>query len=227
MSPPRAIALFGGTFDPIHIGHLRAAIELRERLAFDEVRLVPCHQPPHRGTPAVDSAARRAMVAMAIAGEAGLVLDDRELRRAGPSYTIDTLIATRAEIGADKTLALVIGVDAFAALDTWHRWRELLDFAHIVVMERPAAVLPQTGAVAELLAQHRGEISALRTRTHGVIVPFALPPLWVSATALRQLLAAGNSPRYLLPDVVWTYIREHRLYGVDASACGENHSMNH
>lgn len=210
---PRAIAVFGGTFDPIHIGHLRAAIELRERLGFDEVRLVPCHQPAHRATPAVDSMARRDMVAMAIAGETGLVLDERELRRDGPSYTIDTLIATRAEIGADKTLALVIGADAFAALDSWHRWRELLDFAHIVVMERPAAVLPQSGPVAELLAQYRGDVSALRTRTHGAIVPFALPPLWVSATALRQLLAAGNSPRYLLPDVVWDYIRERGLYG--------------
>ncbi|MET0379058.1 MAG: nicotinate-nucleotide adenylyltransferase [Spongiibacteraceae bacterium] len=214
MNPPRAIALFGGTFDPIHIGHLRAAIELREQLGFDEVRLVPCHQPPHRATPAVDSAARRAMVEMAIAGETGLVLDDRELRRAGPSFTIDTLVATRAEIGVEAVLALVIGVDAFAALDTWQRWRELLDFAHIVVMERPAAVLPQTGPVAELLLQYRSDVTALRTRTHGAIVPFALPPLWVSATALRALLAAGNSPRYLLPDVVWAYIREHRLYSV-------------
>jgi nicotinate-nucleotide adenylyltransferase len=155
------------------------------------------------------------MVELAIAGEAGLTLDDRELRRAGPSYTIDTLSATRAEVGAETSLALVIGVDAFAALDTWRRWRELLDFAHIVVMERPQAVLPQSGPVAELLAQHRADIVALHTRTHGAIVPFALPPLWVSATALRNLLATGHSPRYLLPDVVWTFIREHRLYGVD------------
>jgi nicotinate-nucleotide adenylyltransferase len=214
MSPLRAIALFGGTFDPIHIGHLRAAIELREQLGFDEVRLIPCHQPVHRAAPLVDSRARRTMVELAIAGERGLVLDDRELRRDGPSFTIDTLNATRAEVGDDVSLALVIGVDAFAALDTWHRWRELLDFAHIVVMERPEAVLPQAGPVAELLLQYRAAPSALRTRAHGAIVPFALPPLWVSATALRRLLAAGNSPRYLLPDVVWAYIREHCLYGV-------------
>lgn len=220
MTTLRAIALFGGTFDPIHIGHLRAAIELRERLGFDEVRLVPSHQPVHRDAPRVDSAERCAMVRMAIAGEAGLRLDERELQRGGPSYSIDTLSATRAEVGAEASLALVIGVDAFAALDTWHRWRELLEFAHIVVMERPDAVLPQTGPVAELLLQYRSDVAALRTRTHGAIVPFALPPLWVSATALRALLAAGRSPRYLLPDVVWSYIREHDLYGTSSYGVG-------
>lgn len=218
MSAPRAIALLGGTFDPIHVGHLRAAIELRERLGFDEVRLVPSHQPVHRATPRVDSAARCAMVQLAIEGEPGLVLDDRELRRAGPSYMIDTLGETRAEIGGDAALALVIGADAFAALDTWKRWRELLAVAHIVVMERPQAQLPQSGPVAELLAQHRANASALRECAHGAIVPFELPPLWVSATALREILASGKSPRYLLPDAVWTYIREHRLYGVGARA---------
>jgi nicotinate-nucleotide adenylyltransferase len=216
MTSPRAIALLGGTFDPIHIGHLRAAIELREQFALDEVRLVPAHLPPHRATPSVDSAARRRLVELAIADEPGLVLDDRELRREGPSYSIDTLIATRAEVGAACTVALALGEDAFAALDTWHRWRELLDHAHLVVMRRPQARLPQQGPVAELLQAHGAPATALRERAHGAIVMLPLPPLWVSSTALRQLLAEGKSPRYLLPDVVWNYIREHRLYGVES-----------
>jgi nicotinate-nucleotide adenylyltransferase len=212
MAALRTIALLGGTFDPIHIGHLRAAIELREQLGFDEVRLVPCHLPPHRASPSVDSAARKTMVALAIAGVDGLRLDDRELKRNGPSFTIDTLIETRAEIGAHCSLIWALGVDAFAALDSWQRWRELLNYAHIVVMQRPAANLPRHGVVADLFNAHRAEISALHERTHGAIVTFALPPLAVSATALRGLIAAQRSPRYLVPDAVCDYIREHNLY---------------
>ena len=212
MAALRTIALLGGTFDPIHIGHLRAAIELREQLGFDEVRLVPCHLPPHRAAPAVDSAARKTLVALAIAGIEGLRLDDRELKRNGPSFTIDTLIETRAEEGAACSMVLALGVDAFAALDTWHRWRELLDYAHIVVMQRPDSNLPQQGEVAELLQTHRAEKSALHERTHGAIFTFALPPLAVSATAIRNLIATQRSPRYLVPDAVCDYIREHDLY---------------
>jgi nicotinate-nucleotide adenylyltransferase len=212
MTCPRAIALLGGTFDPVHIGHLRAAIELREQFALDAVRLVPAHVPPHRATPSVDSAARRRMVELAIADEPGLALDDRELLRGGPSYSIDTLIETRAEVGNACAVALALGEDAFAALDTWHRWRELLDHAHLVVMRRPRARLPQQGPVAELLQAHGAPATALRDRAHGAIVMLPLPPLTVSATAIRRVIAEGRSPRYLLPDPVWHYIREHGLY---------------
>jgi len=217
MTSPRAIALLGGTFDPIHIGHLRAAIELREQLGFAEVRLVPAHLPPHRATPHVDSAARRAMVELAIADEPGLAIDDRELQRPGPSYTIDTLIATRQEIGAACPLALALGEDAFAALDTWHRWRELLDYAHIVVMRRPQAQLPDSGPVAELLRKYQGDSAQIHQHPHGVIAMLPLPPLSVSATAIRHIIAEGRSPRYLLSDPVWHYIREHELYRARAS----------
>lgn len=212
MAIHRAIALLGGTFDPIHIGHLRAAIELREQLGLDEVRLVPCHLPPHRATPQVDSAARKHMVELAIAGEPGLVLDDRELNRAGLSYTIDTLIEIRAEVGENCALALALGEDAFAALDTWQRWRELLDYAHIVVMQRPHATLPQRGPVAELLQQHLADVAALKARAQGAIVLLKLPALAVSATAVRALVAADRSARFLVPDAVWAYIGERQFY---------------
>ena len=206
------VAVLGGTFDPIHFGHLRSALELRERLGCGQVRLIPCHRPPHRDTPAVSGEQRLRMVELAVAGDSGLVADARELRRPGPSYTIDTLIELRAELGARCPLYLVMGVDAFALLDGWWRWRELLDFAHIVVIARPDCALPQSGAVAGLLAAHGAAVDTLRTRSHGGIATLQLTPLPISATAIRALIRAGRSPRYLLPDAVQAFISAQRLY---------------
>lgn len=211
---PRSVALLGGTFDPIHIGHLRSALELRERLDFDRILLVPSHRPPHRGEPGASAEQRLRMLELALAGETQLQADARELRRAGPSYTFDTLRELRAELGADCSLSLIVGADAFAALDTWHRWRELPQLAHIVVMARPDCPLPAAGDVAQLLETLRAGPEALRQRPCGAIVPVALTPLPISATAIRDLVRAGRSPRYLLPDAVWTYIREQALYQI-------------
>lgn len=204
--------MLGGTFDPIHIGHLRSALELRERLGFEQIRLVPCHRPPHRAEPGASSAQRLRMLELALAGETQLCADARELRRPGPSYTFDTLSELRAELGADYSLSLIVGADAFAGLDSWHRWRELPQLAHIVVMARPDCALPTQGAVAELLAELRAEPAILQQQTCGAIVPVALTPLPVSATDIRALLRAGRSPRYLIPDAVCAFIRDHALY---------------
>lgn len=207
-----SVAMLGGTFDPVHIGHLRSAVELRECFAFDELRLVPCHLPPHRERPGADSAQRLRMVELAVAGEPGLAVDARELRRAGPSYSFDTLSELRAELGASCALSLVLGADAFAGLDSWHRWRELPELAHLVVMARPDSALPESGPVAELLRARRADPEALSRRPAGCVVPVALTPLPVSATQVRDIIACGRSPRYLVPDPVWSYIREQRLY---------------
>jgi len=153
-------------------------------------------------------------VELALAGESDLVADPRELRRAGPSYSFDTLTEMRAELGEHCALTLIVGADAFAGLDTWHRWRELTDLAHIVVMARPDSALPETGPVAELLKQRRAAPEALARRPSGCIAPVALTPLPVSATRIRGLIGAGRSPRYLVPDSVWSYIREQQLYQV-------------
>lgn len=211
-SSVHSVAMLGGTFDPVHIGHLRSAVELRERFGFDQIRFVPCHLPPHRAQPGADSAQRLRMVELALADEPGLIADARELRRAGPSYTFDTLTELRAELGAQCALALVLGVDAFAGLDTWHRWRELPELAHIVVMARPDSVLPESGPVAELLRARRAAPEALQQRPAGAIVPVALTPLPISATGIRAIVRNARSPRYLVPDSVWAYIREQRLY---------------
>jgi nicotinate-nucleotide adenylyltransferase len=187
-------------------------VELRERLGFEQVRLVPCHRPPHRSQPGASASQRLRMLELALAGETRLCADARELRRPGPSYTFDTLSELRAELGADCSLSLIMGADAFAGLDTWHRWRELPRLAHIVVMARPDCPLPVDGPVAELLCELRAEPAVLREKICGAIVPVALTPLPISATAIRELLCSGRSPRYLLPDAVWSFIREHALY---------------
>jgi nicotinate-nucleotide adenylyltransferase len=202
----------GGTFDPIHIGHLRSALEARELLGCDELRFIPCHQPPHRALPSVTSLQRLRMIELAIAGEPRLRVDAREIEREGPSYTIDTLAELRAEVGPNCALHLLIGMDAFVELNTWRRWDELLDFANLVVMQRPDSAFPQQGAVAELLRAHRVELNEVKTKVQGAIAIVQLTPLPISATAIRALIHAQRSPRYLLPDAVWQFIREQRLY---------------
>jgi nicotinate-nucleotide adenylyltransferase len=132
------IGIYGGTFDPVHFGHLRTALEVREALGLDEVRFTPCRQPPHRVAVASPEA-REKMLELALAKEAGFVLDRRELDRPGPSYMIDTLAALRAEWGADASLCLILGRDAFLGLPSWRRWNELTGLAHLVVMTRPGA----------------------------------------------------------------------------------------
>lgn len=219
----RAVAVLGGTFDPVHIGHLRSAVELRERFDFEQVRLVPSRQPPHRGQPAAAAEHRLRMVELALTGEPGLRADGRELRRTGPSYTVDTLTELRAELGADCSLSLVLGVDAFAGLASWHAWEELPRLAHLLVIARPDSVLPDAGPVAELLRARRAGPEALHRRPAGAVVAAALTPLPVSATAVRSLIAAGRSPRYLVPDAVWSYIRAQHLYDVPSSQTRDPH----
>ena len=207
-----SLAIFGGTFDPVHIGHLRSAIEVRELLACDELRFIPCHQPPHRGEPSASSAQRLRMLELAIAGEPGFAVDAREIEREGPSYTIDTLAGLRAEFGCERALHVIIGVDAFAALNSWQRWRELFDFANFVVLQRPDSALPETGVVAAALRERRVEPAVVREHRCGAIAVVQQTQLPISATAIRALIRAGRSPRFLLPDAVWQFIRDTGLY---------------
>jgi nicotinate-nucleotide adenylyltransferase len=154
------------------------------------------------------------MLELALAGETQLVADGRELKRSGPSYTFDSLSELRAEFGAQYSLSLILGADAFAELESWHRWRELLSLAHIVVMARPQHMLPSRGALAELLQAKRAEPAVLQQQSCGAIVVVELTPLPIAATAIRAQIAASRSPRYLMPDAVWFFIREHALYQI-------------
>ena len=165
----RPIGIFGGTFDPIHYGHLRTALELKERLEFAAVHFVPVANPPHRSAPLNDGKLRLRMVEAAIRGEPGFVADDRELKRPGLSYTVDTLASFRAELGADRPLCLLLGMDAFLGLPQWHRWRELLDLAHVVVAHRPGWEVPRVGELGDWVVTR----AAWRSRARGPSGPAA------------------------------------------------------
>ena len=211
---PRLIAMFGGTFDPVHNAHMRVALDVAEAGGLDEVRLIPCHFPPHRGQPAVASRQRLRMLELAAADEPCFVVDDRELRREAPSYTADTLLSLRADF-PDSRLCLLLGTDSFRSLPRWHRWRELAELAHIVVMQRPEpgpAMPPDL--VTWLRGRERESWAALRESANGCILFQKVTQLAISATDLRERLGGGGSGRYLMPEPVWSYIREEGLYGV-------------
>lgn len=209
----RPIGVFGGTFDPIHYGHLRSAFELKQAMRFDEVRFLPCGDPPHRGETIASAELRHRMVRVAIEDQSGFVADDRELKRDGPSYTFDTLTSLRAEF-PDRSLGLIIGMDAFLDLPSWHRWTEILDLAHIVVAHRPGWRAPDIGVLGELLNE-RGtlRVDDLHESDHGRIHIHAVTQLEISSTEIRELVAAGRDPRFLLPDAVREVIASTGCYG--------------
>jgi nicotinate-nucleotide adenylyltransferase len=209
---PRRIGILGGTFDPVHIGHLRGALKVAELLKLDELRLTPSARPPHRDTPSVSAQDRLAMVQCAVAGLPPLTVDDRELLRDKPSYTIDTLESMRAELAADDQLFLLLGWDAFCGLPSWHRWEELLEHCHIVVLQRPDADSESPDAMRNLLAGRAVSDPKALKGPGGKITFVWQTPLSVSATQIRQLLASGKSVRFLVPDAVLAYIDTHGLY---------------
>lgn len=205
--------ILGGTFDPVHHAHLRTALELRDRLAIDAVTLVPCHLPPHRDEPGATSEQRLAMLHQAVTGEPGLVVDARELNRQTPSYTVDTLLELRGELGEQIPLAMVVGTDSFASIDRWHQWERLLELAHIIVVQRPGYAVPEGSVASGLLANNaHTDAGTLHGCPAGRIWSVALPLLEISATAVRQHIRLGRSPRFLVPDGVLELIRKNGLY---------------
>ncbi|WP_422421260.1 nicotinate-nucleotide adenylyltransferase [Pseudomonas sp. GZD-222] len=212
MSPARRIGVLGGTFDPVHIGHLRSALEVAEGLALDELRLMPNARPPHRNTPQVSAQDRLAMVRCAVEGVPTLSVDARELARDTPSYTIETLELMRAELAASDQLFLLLGWDAFCGLPSWHRWEELLQHCHILVLQRPDADVEPPDALRNLLAARSVSDPQALVGPAGHIAFVWQTPLAVSATQIRQLLASGKSVRFLVPDAVLAYIDAHNLY---------------
>lgn len=206
--------IYGGTFDPIHHGHLRLAVELRERLGVSEVALMPCHVPPHRDQPGATSEQRVALLELAIADEPGLTIDDRELGRTGASYTAETLRQVRAELGPDQPLTMVLGTDSFAGFDRWQEWQRIPELAHIVIVQRPGPGLEPDSVPAKLLEERSvAGVEALYGAPCGHILELDPPLLDISATGIRERILSGRSPRYLLPDGVWQEIRRLGLYG--------------
>ena len=209
------IGIFGGTFDPIHFGHLRLAEEMAEAVGLERVLFIPAGQPPHRGAPRTAAAHRLEMVRRAIAGNPRFEADAREAQSPRPSYTVDTLTELRAELGNEQPLWLLLGADAFLDLTSWHEWRRLFDLAHIAVAARPGARLLQSDVMPELLrneVSHRQVADGPAAGPAGSVLLRQMTPLDISSTAIRDTLARHRSARYLLPYAVLDYIHEHQLY---------------
>lgn len=211
-----ALGLYGGTFDPVHLAHLRLAEEARENLGLARVRWIPAGQPNLRQPPLASPRQRLDMVKLAIANQPDFEVDDVEVFSTAASYTVNTLERLRRELGADKPLVWLLGADAFLQLPRWHRWQELFQLAHLGVATRPGVDLATTALATELAREFQQrrltEVAGLSRRPAGYIYLFPFTPLEISSTRIRALLAAGRSVRYLLTDPVVGYISRHRLY---------------
>jgi nicotinate-nucleotide adenylyltransferase len=210
------IGIFGGTFDPVHLGHLRLAEEAADQLNLAGIRWLPAGQPKHRQTPQVSPIDRLRMVQLATAGNPRFSVDAAEVDSGEASYTVPSLERLRHKLGSVQPLILLLGADAYAGLPSWHRWQEIFSLAHIAIAHRPGFALDIASLPTELAAEHkqrfRADPDALATTPGGQITSFAMTPLAVSATQVRSLLAAGRSLRYLLPQPVIDYIALHNLY---------------
>lgn len=213
------IGVFGGTFDPVHYGHLRTADEVYRRLGLESLRVVPAAIPPHRRPAAANPDQRLQMVQLAVPEFPGLVADDREIRRGGVSYTVPTLESLRAEIGAAPPLCFVLGADAFAGLETWYHWQRIFDLTHLIVVQRPGNPLPAMDKLPPWASSRLcRDAAALAGRSAGELMFVTVTPRDISATRLRDQIARGRTPSpEELPPAVWEYIRRHSLYGSTAA----------
>lgn len=202
------IGVYGGTFDPIHYGHLRPALDVLYQLQLDHVRFIPCYQPVHRDLPQVSSDQRCEMIEMAIKSRPNFVLDRREIERQGPSYMVDTLRSLK-QAFPQAGLVLIMGTDAFAKFLSWYQWSTILELANLAIMHRPGESLPNHGELAGLLQQRL--VDSL-TEAQGQIVEVEVTQLDLSATRLRELLQQDQPIDYLMPPCVVKYIQTHHLY---------------
>lgn len=208
----KVIGILGGTFDPVHCGHLRLAVEMREQLGLDAVRLIPAGTPPHRAPPRASATARLHMLEAAVKGTEGLCVDAREFERAGRSYMVDTLRSVQQSF-PQHALCLILGMDAFCGLESWYQWQRLSQLAHLGVADRPGTHPPEQGPVASLLAAARVDDAAeLHRRTAGCVVLRTIPAMDISASQIRALIARGRSVRYLVPDSVFDIIMTDGIY---------------
>lgn len=205
-----AIGILGGTFDPIHFGHLRSALEVCEQLNLAHVRLIPSARPPHRDQPHATPQQRLMMLHLAMKNADSFIVDDRELQRDGISYSIDTLLSLRQDF-PDNPLFLLLGTDAFLGIQTWHKWQGLLELAHIVVIRRPDETLVMPMDLNTWYQQHLALPNDAQ-RLAGKIWPVTVTQLAISATAIRTAVLEGKNPQFLLPDAVIQLISQLGLY---------------
>jgi nicotinate-nucleotide adenylyltransferase len=209
------IGIYGGTFDPVHFGHLRPALDVLQVLQLDQVRFIPCGIPPHRSSPLATAQQRAQMVQLAIAAQPKFVLDDREITRQGKSYMVDTLMSLRQEF-ATTDLCLIVGIDAFNEFDSWKDWQTIINTTKLVIAHRPSYPLKEQRwkpALSEYVAQHQQTDTAQFGECRAPAVFFCpVTQLEISSTRIRESLSAGLEATYLLPASVIEYIRQHKLY---------------
>jgi nicotinate-nucleotide adenylyltransferase len=206
------IGVFGGTFDPIHLGHLRTAYEVLHEFDLEQMRIVPCRIPHHGKAPTASADLRLQMVCAAVDSEPGLCVDERELIREGPSYSVDTLESISADFPG-RTLMLLIGLDAFLRFDSWHRWQDILRLAHIVVARRPGAETVRPGPVADLLDRcGTSDASDLHRESSGKIIVHTVTQLEIASSSIRAMVGREMDPRFLVPEVVGRIIEESGCY---------------
>lgn len=209
------IGILGGTFNPIHHGHLRVALEMSERLWLEKVHLIVSANPPHRQAPQTPAEMRFEMVKLAIENEKNLIADDREIKRNRPSYTVETLLEMRKEFGEDVSFCLILGMDAFLGLPTWFEWEKLLKLTHLIITQRPEINQQFSETLQNLLEKHQIDNKIkLQEKSRGYILFEALPMLNISATQIRQCFLEKKNPHYLLPESVLTFISQQGLYNV-------------
>jgi nicotinate-nucleotide adenylyltransferase len=204
------IGVFGGTFDPVHNGHLRSAVELLDVFDLNEIRLIPCGQPPHRATPMTSGLHRARMLELAVNNRSRWVVDRREIERPGYSFMVDTLKSLKKDF-PHETLLLAIGADAFCHFTRWHEWQRIFVYAHVLVMTRPGYTFPELEPF--LLSKKTEALSSLKQQQAGSLLFYTVTPLDISASQIRDLICAGQRADFLLPDAVLDYIHFHRLYG--------------
>jgi len=211
-SPGEPVALFGGTFDPVHYGHLRCADEVRRKLGLNKLYLLPAGTPPHRDTPSATVEQRLEMLQLARLEFPQLLIDDRETRRSGPSYMVDTLAEMRSSL-ENRPLLLLIGQDAANLLHTWFQWERLFELAHIVILTRPGAATRYPPELAKQLQLRSGsDTQELIKIEAGIVLPLEVESIDVSATGIKRVLQSGGSPESMLPAAVLEYINKNRLY---------------
>ena len=207
----KLIGIYGGTFDPVHLGHTSAAKEVQVALGMDEVRLVLSAQPPHRAQPMLTVKQRFALLTLAVANDDNLIADSREMLRSGPSYMVDTLSAMRHEM-PDYSLVLILGMEAFNGITQWHQWQQLLELAHIVVTDRAGFDNELDESVMDLVSAHQTfDKNQLRQASHGKIFRQNVTPLDISATTIRSRMQSKQTVKHMLSPEVWAEIERNKL----------------
>lgn len=206
------LAIFGGTFDPVHYGHLRCAEQARQMLSLEKLYLLPAGDPPHRSTPFTTASQRLEMLKLALADFPSLAIDEREIRRSGPSYMVDTLEELRSQF-PQRPLLLLIGQDAVNLLHTWHEWERLFELTHILTFPRPGAEPSYRQDLARKMERRScPDLASLLEMEVGGVLHLDLERIDISATAIQSIIRLGRSPRGMLPDAVLQFINKNQLY---------------